>query len=192
MFGLQSFTEIDNPVSLAKLFDTVEYAQWKSFRLSEDSRYVGLTLPHVLGRLPYGKGGTSVDSFDYQEDTDGTDHGKYLWSNAAYAFGTRLTDAFARFGWCAAIRGVEGGGRVEGLPVHTFRTDEGDVALKCPTEVGMTERREKELADLGFVPLVHCKGTDYAAFFSVQSAQQGMALAGPGAGTSSGTLSSGA
>jgi type VI secretion system protein ImpC len=181
MFGLQSFTEIGNPVSLAKLFDTVEYAQWKSFRQSEDSRYVGLTLPHVLGRLHYGKNGTSVDSFDYQEDTDGTDHSKYLWSNAAYSFGTRLTDAFARHGWCAAIRGVEGGGRVEGLPVHTFRTDEGDVALKCPTEVAITDRREKELADLGFVPLVHCKGTDYAAFFSVQSAQKAKEYTSPDA-----------
>jgi type VI secretion system protein ImpC len=103
---------------------------------------------------------------------DGTDHKKYLWGNAAYALGTRLTDAFAKYGWCAAIRGVEGGGLVEGLPAHTFRTDEGDVALKCPTEIGITDRREKELADQGLVPLVHCKGTDYAAFFSVQSCQK--------------------
>jgi type VI secretion system protein ImpC len=172
MFGFDSFTELGNPRDLAKIFDTVEYAQWKSFRESEDSRYVGLTLPHVLGRLPYGKGGTTVEAFNYQEDTDGKDHGKYLWSNAAYAFGTRLSDAFSRYGWCAAIRGVEGGGKVEGLPVHTFQTDEGDVALKCPTEIAITDRREKELADLGFMPLLHCKGTDYAAFFSAQSAQK--------------------
>jgi type VI secretion system protein ImpC len=171
MFGLESFTNIGRPTSIAKIFDTVEYAQWKSFRESEDSRYVGLTLPHVLGRLPYGRNGITVDSFDYQEDTDGKDHGKYLWSNAAYAFGTRLTEAFALHGWCAAIRGPEGGGKVEGLPGHTFRTDEGDVALKCPTEVAISDPREKELADLGFIPLVHCAGTDHAAFFSAQSVQ---------------------
>jgi type VI secretion system protein ImpC len=103
---------------------------------------------------------------------DGTDHSKYLWGNAAYALGARLSDAFAQYGWCAAIRGVEGGGLVEGLPAHTFRTDEGDVALKCPVEIAITDRREKELADQGFVPLVHCKGTDFAAFFSVQSSQK--------------------
>ena len=103
---------------------------------------------------------------------DGTDHAKYLWGNAAWALGTRLTDAFAKYSWCAAIRGVEGGGLVEGLPTHTFRTDEGEVALKCPTEIAITDRREKELADLGFIPLVHCKGTDYAAFFSTQTANK--------------------
>ena len=116
---------------------------------SEDSRYVALALPHVLMRLPYGKDTKPVDGFNYEEGVDGTDHTKYLWGNAAYALGARLTDAFAKYGWCAAIRGVEGGGMVEGLPVHTFRTDEGDMALKCPTEVAITDRREKELADLG-------------------------------------------
>ncbi|MGH9816878.1 MAG: type VI secretion system contractile sheath large subunit, partial [Candidatus Acidiferrales bacterium] len=110
-----------------------------------------------------------IDEFSYEEAVDGTDHSKYLWGNAAWALGARLTQAFAKYGWCAAIRGVEGGGLVEGLPAHTFRTDEGDVALKCPTEIAITDRREKELADQGLIPLVHCKGTDYAAFFSVQS-----------------------
>jgi len=157
---------------MAKIFDSSEYAKWKSFRQSEDSRYVGLCLPHVLMRLPYGKNGASVEAFNYEEGVDGNDHSKYLWGNAAYALGARLTNAFANYGWGAAIRGVEGGGRVEGLPTHTFTTDSGDVALKCPTEAPITDRREKELADLGFVPLVHCKGTDYAAFFSVQSAQK--------------------
>jgi type VI secretion system protein ImpC len=113
-----------------------------------------------------------VEGFNYEEGVDGTDHSKYLWGNAAYALGARLSDAFAQYGWCAAIRGVEGGGLVEGLPAHTFRTDEGDVALKCPVEIAITDRREKELADQGFVPLVHCKGTDFAAFFSVQSSQK--------------------
>ena len=172
LLNLESFTNLDQPRDLAKIFDTTEYAKWKSFRQSEDSRYVGLCLPHVLMRLPYGRDTAPVDAFNYEEGVDGTDHSKYLWGNAAYALGARLTESFALYGWCAAIRGVEGGGLVEGLPTHTFRTDEGDVALKCPTEIAITDRREKELADLGFVPLVHCKGTDYAAFFSVQSAQK--------------------
>jgi len=171
MLNMDTFTNIDGPRDLTKIFDSTEYAKWKSFRQSEDSRYVGLCLPHILMRLPYGKDKT-VDGFNYQEGVDGTDHSKYLWGNAAYALGARLTSAFAMYGWCASIRGVEGGGLVEGLPTHTFTTDEGDVALKCPTEAPVTDRREKELADLGFIPLVHCKGTDYAAFFSVQSAQK--------------------
>ena len=172
LFNLESFTELGSPRDLAKIFDTTEYAKWKSFRQSEDSRYVGLCAPHVLMRLPYGKDTKQIEGFNYEEGVDGTDHSKYLWGNAAYALAARLTQSFASYGWCASIRGVEGGGLVEGLPAHTFRTDEGDVALKCPTEIAITDRREKELADLGFIPLVHCKGTDYAAFFSVQSAQK--------------------
>src|SRR5580698_5173051 len=172
LLNLESFTQLGNPRDVGKIFDTTEYAKWKSFRQSEDSRYVGLALPHILMRLPYGRETKMVDEFDYEEAVDGTDHSKYLWGNAAFALGARLTNAFARYGWCAAIRGVEGGGLVEGLPAHTFRTDEGDVALKCPTEVAITDRREKELADQGLVPLVHCKGTDYAAFFSVQTANK--------------------
>ena len=172
MLSLESFADLGKPRDLGKIFDTTEYAKWKSFRESEDSRYVGLCVPHILMRLPYGQATNPVDAFNYEEGVDGTDHSKYLWGNAAYALGTRLTNAFAQYGWCAAIRGVEGGGLVEGLPTHTFKTDEGDVAMKCPTEVAITDRREKELADQGFVPLVHCKGSDYAAFFSVQSAQK--------------------
>lgn len=171
-FNLESYAQLDQPRDLSKVFDTTEYAKWKSFRQSEDSRYVGLCLPHILMRLPYGKDNVPIEEFAYEENVDGTDHSKYLWGNAAYALGARLTTAFATYGWCAAIRGVEGGGLVEGLPVHNFYTDEGDVVMKCPTEVPITDRREKELADQGFVPLVHCKGTDYAAFFSVQSAQK--------------------
>src|SRR6478672_933642 len=172
LFGLDSFTEIDAKRDLAKIFDSVEYAKWKSFRESEDSRYVGLCLPHILMRLPYGEDTIPVESFRFEEDVDGKDHKKYLWGNAAYAFAARTTDAFAQYGWCTAIRGVEGGGLVEGLPTHTFRTDEGDVALKCPTEIAITDRREKELSDAGFIPLVHCKGRDYAAFFGAQSANK--------------------
>src|SRR5689334_16851870 len=172
LLNLESFTQLDAPRDLAKIFDSTEYAKWKSFRQSEDSRYVALCLPRTLSRLPYGKETKPIDEFAYEEHVDGTDHSKYLWMNAAYSLGTRMTNSFAQYGMCVAMRGVEGGGLVEGLPVHNFYTDEGDLALKCPTEVPITDRREKELADLGFVPLVHCKGTDYAAFFSVQSAQK--------------------
>jgi type VI secretion system protein ImpC len=172
LLNLTSYTQLGAPRDIGKIFDSTEYAKWKSFRQSEDSRYVALTLPHILMRLPYGKDTKQVDAFDYEEAVDGSDHSKYLWSNAAYGLAARLTNSFARYGWCASIRGVEGGGLVDGLPAHTFRTDEGDVALKCPTEVAITDRREKELADQGLVPLVHCKGTDYAAFFSVQTANK--------------------
>jgi type VI secretion system protein ImpC len=172
LFNMESFSNLDAPRDIGKIFDTTEYAKWKSFRQSEDSRYVALTLPHILMRLPYGKDNVQVDGFNYEENVDGTDHSKYLWGNAAWALGSKLTQSFSMYSWCASIRGVEGGGLVEGLPAHTFRTDEGDVALKCPTEIAISDRREKELADQGFAPLVHCKGTDYAAFFSVQSAQK--------------------
>jgi type VI secretion system protein ImpC len=172
LFNLESYTKLDQPRDLAKIFDSTEYAKWKSFRQSEDSRYVGLCLPRTLGRLPYGKDTKPVEAFMYEEGVDGTDHNKYLWMNAAYSMGLQLAQSFNTYGMCVSIRGVEGGGLVEGLPVHNFYTDEGDIVMKCPTEVPITDRREKELADLGFVPLVHCKGTDYAAFFSVQSAQK--------------------
>jgi type VI secretion system protein ImpC len=172
MFNLESFAQLDAPRDMAKVFDTTEYAKWKSFRQSEDSRYVALTCPRILMRLPYGKETKQVEGFGFEEHVDGSDHNKYLWGNSAFALAARMSNAFALYGWCAAIRGVEGGGLVESMATHNFRTDEGDVALKCPTEVSITDRREKELADQGFVPLVHCKGTDYAAFFSVQTANK--------------------
>ena len=172
LFDLDSFTELGNPRDLSKLFDNTELVKWRSFRESDDSRYVALTLPHILLRLPYGPDTQPVEEFDFREDVDGKDHSKYLWGNAAYALAARMTDAFSKYKWTAAIRGVEGGGIVEGLPTHTFRTDEGDVALKCPTEIAITDRREKELNDLGFIALVHCKNTDYAAFFGGQTVQK--------------------
>lgn len=172
LFGWDNYQDLTEVRDLAKIFDRTEYAKWRSFRDSEDSRYVGLTLPRTLARLPYGKETVPTETFNFEEDVSGKEHNKYLWSNAAYSFGTRLTDAFAKYQWCASIRGVEGGGLVEGLPTHTFMTDEGDVALKCPTEIGITDRREKEFSDLGFIPLVHCKNTDYAAFFGAQSCQK--------------------
>jgi type VI secretion system protein ImpC len=172
MLNMDSFTNLGAPRDLSRIFDQTAYGKWKGFRATEDSRYVALALPRVLMRVPYGREGAQVEAFNYEEGVDGSDHNKYLWGNAAFALGARLTESFSRYGWCASIRGVEGGGLVEGLPVHTFLTDEGDVALKCPTEIAITDRREKELADMGLAPLVHCKGHDYAAFFSVQSCQK--------------------
>lgn len=172
LFGWDNYQDLTEVRDLAKIFDRTEFAKWRSFRDSEDSRYVALTLPRTLSRLPYGKETAPTETFNFEEDVSGKEHNKYLWSNAAYAFGTRLTDAFAKYQWCASIRGVEGGGLVDGLPTHTFMTDEGDVALKCPTEIAITDRREKEFSDLGFIPLVHCKNTDYAAFFGAQSCQK--------------------
>src|SRR4051812_17081991 len=172
MMNLESFTQLDAPRDMAKVFDTTEYAKWKSFRASDDARYVALTLPRILMREPYGSATVPVEAFNFEERVDGSDHSKYLWGNAAWALASRVTQAFATYGWTATIRGVESGGLVEGLPVHNFKTDSGDVAMKCPTETPISDRREKELADLGFVPLVHRKGSDNAAFFSVQSAQK--------------------
>jgi type VI secretion system protein ImpC len=169
LFDFGSFTEIGIPRDLSKGFESAELVKWRSFRESEDSRYVSLVLPHILLRLPYGPDTVPVEGFNFVEAVDGKDHSKYLWGNAAYALGQRITDAFSKYSWCAAIRGVEGGGMVEGLPTHTFKTDMGDVVMKCPTEVAITDRREKELNDLGFITLCHCKGTDYAAFFGGQT-----------------------
>ncbi len=172
LFKMERFTEIGNPATLSNIFDSVDYAQWESFRKSEDSRYVGLCLPKVLARLPWGKEFKQVPEFDFEEFVDGRDHDKYLWMGAAWAYASRMTAAFAEDGWFARTRGVKGGGKVEGLPVHTFQTDDGDIAMKCPTEVAITDRREFELSNLGFLPLVHAKGQDFAAFMGAQSAQK--------------------
>lgn len=172
LFDMDSFTELGNPRDLAKIMESTELVKWRSFQQTEDSRYVTLVLPHILLRLPYGPNTSPTEEFNFVEDTDGKNHSKYLWGNAAWAMTQRITNAFALYGWCAAIRGVEGGGMVTGLPTHTFKTDEGDIALKCPTEIAITDRREKELDSLGFVALCHCKGTDYAAFFGGQTTQK--------------------
>jgi type VI secretion system protein ImpC len=181
MFNLKSFSELDQPRDLAKIFDDTSYAKWKSFRASEDSRYVALTAPRILMREPYGVATKPIDEFNYEERVDGTNHDAYLWGNGAYALAANVNKAFAAYGWCAAIRGVENGGLVEGLPVHNFRTEAGELVMKCPTEVQITDRREKELADLGFAALVHQKGTDRAVFFAVQSAQKPKVYDSPGA-----------
>jgi len=171
LFDWSSFPEMNRPRDLAKIFETAELIKWRSFRDSEDSRYVTLTLPRIMMRYPYGPKTKPVESLNYTERLNGKeeDHESYLWGNPAYALGARITDAFAKHRWCAAIRGAEGGGMVEGLPIYTFTTDNGDITFKCPTEVSITDRREKELNDLGFLALCHCKGTDYATFFGGQT-----------------------
>ena len=167
LFGLGTFEKLGDPRDLAKLFES-GMEKWAQFRSMEDSRYVGLTLPRMLLRLPYGED-KPVEGLNFHEDVDGTDSSRYLWGSAAWAMGERITNAFALHRWCAAIRGAEGGGMVEGLPLHKFKTSEGEMATKVPTEVAITDRREKELSDLGFMPLVFCKNTNYAAFFGAST-----------------------
>ena len=169
MFDMTSFTDLGVPRDLSKIFESAELTTWRSFRDSEDSRYVSMVLPRYAARLPYGAKTKPVDSFNFEEDVDGRDHSKYLWGNSCYQLGLRITDAFAKYNWTTAIRGVEGGGKVSGLTAHTFKTDDGDVVLKCPTEVTITDRREKELNDLGFISIVNSKGSDFAAFFGGQT-----------------------
>ncbi|OFX14194.1 MAG: EvpB family type VI secretion protein [Alphaproteobacteria bacterium RIFOXYD12_FULL_60_8] len=172
MFDLDSFEELPNPRDLAKKFDGVDFIKWRSFRDTEDSRYVSLMLPRYLVRPPYGKDTVPVEGMVFEEDVDGRDHAKYLWGNPAFLMGQRITDAFAKHKWLAAIRGVEGGGLVENMSLHTFSTDDGDKALKCPTETSITDRRENELNNLGFIALVHKKGADQAAFFGSHTANK--------------------
>ncbi len=166
---MDSWQELSNPRDLKKVFDTPEYAAWRSLRQSDDSRYVGLAMPRFLARLPYGAKTDPVDEFNFEEETEGGDSDKYSWANSAYAMATNITRAFKHYGWCARIRGIESGGVVENLPVHTFPTEDGGVAMKCPTEIAITDRREKELADIGLMPLLHKKNEDLAAFIGAQS-----------------------
>jgi len=172
VMGMDSWQELGNPRDLTKILQSPEYASWRSLRESEDARYLGLAMPRFLARIPYGAKTAPVEDFDFEEDTAGADHNKYVWSNAAYAMAVNVTRAFKLYGWCARIRGLESGGTVEGLPVHTFPTDDGGVDMKCPTEIAITDRREAELAKNGFMPLSHYKNTDYAAFMGAQSLQK--------------------
>ena len=172
LFDLNTFTELGYPRDLSRIFDSTELGKWNSFRESEDARYVVLTLPHVLMRAPYGDNGTVVYGLNFQETVDGLDNSKFCWGSAAWSLCQRILTSATLYSWPAAIRGVEGGGLVEDLPYYTFKTTDGDVALKCPTEVSITDRREKELSDLGFIALCHCKNRDYAAFFSAQTTQK--------------------
>jgi type VI secretion system protein ImpC len=169
LFDMKSYADLGVPRDLSKVFESAELTAWRAFRETEDSRYVALVLPSYAARLPYGAATVPVESFKFEESVDGSDHSKYLWANSAYQLGLRITDAFAQYSWTTAIRGVEGGGKVDGLPAHVFKTSEGDVALKCPTEVTITDRREKELNDLGFIAIVNSKGSNSATFFGGQT-----------------------
>ena len=172
VLGMDSWQELSNPRDLTKIFQTAEYAAWRSLRDSDDARYIGLAMPRFLSRLPYGSKTSPVEEFDFEEDTEGANHSKYVWANAAYAMGVNVTRAFKNYGWCARIRGTESGGMVEGLPVHSFPTDDGGVDMKCPTEIAITDRREAEMAKNGFMPLSHYKNTDYGVFMGAQSLQK--------------------
>lgn len=178
LFGFDDFTELSKPRDLEKIFDSIEYAKWRSYRDSEDSRFVTLTMPRTLARLPYGAATKPVEEFDFEEApiengvAKPMSHSEYSWMNSSYVLGARLTAAFAQYGWCTAIRGAEGGGKVDNLPSHVFTSDDGDADQKCPTEIGITDRREAELSKLGFLPLCHYKNTDYAVFFGAQTTQK--------------------
>ncbi len=169
---MDSWQELANPRDLTKITSNLDHAAWNSLRSTEDSRYVGLAMPRFLARLPYGAKTNPVDEFDFEEQTDGADHKKYVWNNAAYAMAVNINRSFKHYGWCTMIRGVESGGTVEDLPAHTFPTDDGGFDMKCPTEIAISDRREAELAKAGFIPLVHRKNTDHATFIGAQSLQK--------------------
>lgn len=169
LFQMDSWSELANPRDLTKIFQTPEYAAWRSLRESEDSKYIGMAMPRFLGRLPYGAKTDPVEAFDFEEDTTGADSSKYTWVNAAYGMAVNITRSFKLYGWCSQIRGVESGGTVQNLPAHTFPTDDGGVDMKCPTEIAIGDRREAELAKNGMMPLIHRKNSDMAAFIGAQS-----------------------
>lgn len=189
VMGMDTWQELANPRDLAKIFSSPEYAGWRSLRESDDAKYLGLAMPRFLARVPYGAKTSPVEEFDFEEDTSGGDHHKYTWANAAYAMAVNINRAFKQYGWCTAIRGVESGGAVDGLPVHTFPSDDGGVDMKCPTEIAISDRREAELAASGFMPLIHRKNTDVAAFIGAQSLQKPTEYTDPDA-TASARLSS--
>lgn len=169
---MESWQELSNPRDLTKIFSNTEYAAWRSLRESDDARYLGLTMPRFLARLPYGARTNPVDEFDFEEEVEGATHDRYTWANSAYAMAANINRSFKEYGWCTSIRGVESGGAVDGLPAHTFPTDDGGVDMKCPTEIAISDRREAELAKNGFMPLVHRKNSDFAAFIGAQSLQK--------------------
>jgi len=169
---METWQELANPRDLTKIFENTEYVAWRSLRNSEDARYLGLAMPRFLARLPYGVRTNPIDEFDFEESTDGSTHSAYCWANSAYAMAVNINRSFKYYGWCTSIRGVESGGAVEGLPTHTFPSDDGGVDMKCPTEIAISDRREAELAKNGFMPLIHRKNTDIAAFIGAQSLQK--------------------
>jgi type VI secretion system protein ImpC len=172
LLGMESWQELSNPRDLTKIFTTPDMAGWRSLRESEDAKYLGLALPRFLARQPYGAKSNPVEEFDFEEDTAGATSDKYTWANAAYAMAVNINRSFKTYGWCSRIRGIESGGAVEGLPTHSFPTDDGGVDMKCPTEIAISDRREAELAKNGFMPLIHKKNSDFAAFIGAQSLQK--------------------
>jgi type VI secretion system protein ImpC len=172
VFQMESWQELSNPRDLTKIFSVPEYAGWRSLRESDDARYLGLCMPRFLARRPYGAKTNPVEEFNFEEDAAGPDAKKYTWANAAYAMAVNINRSFKEFGWCSRIRGIESGGAVEGLPTHTFPTDDGGVDIKCPTEIAISDRREAELAKNGFMPLIYKKNSDFAAFIGAQSLQK--------------------
>lgn len=168
---METWDELSNPRDLTKIMGTPEYAAWNSLRDSEDSKYLGMCMPRFLSRVPYGANTDPVEEFDFEEDTSAGSN-SYVWANSAYAMAVNVNRSFKEYGWCSRIRGVESGGAVEGLPVHTFPSDDGGVDMQCPTEVSIGDRREAELAKNGFMPLLHRKNTDTAAFIGAQSVQR--------------------
>lgn len=169
LLGMDSWQDLNNPRDISSKFEEPDYAAWRSFRNSADSQYVAMAMPRFLGRLPYGAKTNPVNEFAFEESVDGTDHSEYLWVNAAYAMATNINRSFTDFGWSSQIAGVDSGGIVDNLPVHTFDTHDGGTGSKCPTEVSIPDRREKELSDNGITSLIHYKNTDYAAFFKATS-----------------------
>ena len=169
LFQMESWQELSNPRDLTKIFQTPEYAGWRSLREADDSRYIGLAMPRFLARLPYGSKTNPVEEFAFEEEVEGAQHDRYCWANAAYAMALNINESFKYYGWCSRIRGIESGGAVTGLPTHTFPTDDGGVDMKCPTEIAISDRREAELAKNGFMPLIHKKNSDFAAFIGAQS-----------------------
>jgi type VI secretion system protein ImpC len=169
LMQMETWQELSNPRDLTKLFTTPEYMSWRSLRDSEEAQYIGLAMPRFLGRVPYGAKTDPIEEFAFEEDTASGNHENYAWVNAAYAMATNITRAFSTYGWCTQIRGIESGGAVENLPVHTFPTDDGGVDMKCPTEIAISDRREAELAKNGLMPLIHKKNSDFAAFIGAQS-----------------------
>jgi type VI secretion system protein ImpC len=172
LFGMETWQELANPRDLTKIFSVPEYAGWRSLRESEDARYIGLAMPRFLARRPYGAKTNPVEEFNFEEEANGPDSKNYTWANAAYAMAVNINRSYKLYGWCSRIRGIESGGAVEGLPTHTFPTDDGGVDLKCPTEIAISDRREAELAKNGFMPLIYKKNSDFAAFIGAQSLQK--------------------
>ncbi|MDR6887736.1 MULTISPECIES: type VI secretion system contractile sheath large subunit [Variovorax] len=169
LMQMESWQELANPRDLTKIFQTPEYAAWRSLRESDDAKYLGLCMPRFLARTPYGANTNPVEEFDFEEDVAGADHSKYSWANAAYAMATNINRSYKLYGWGSRIRGIESGGAVENLPLHTFPSDDGGVDQKCPTEIAISDRREAELSKAGLLSLIHRKNSDFAAFIGAQS-----------------------